>query len=113
GRRLHREGGAASGPDRQRGRAPRLELRDPPHRPARERIVAGAACAHDIVRRAAAAAAGNAAGGRGRIMIGGLPLAFTAPWILLGLIALPLLWWLLRLVPPRPRRVAFPPTRIL
>ncbi|HEX5777220.1 MAG TPA: DUF4159 domain-containing protein [Xanthobacteraceae bacterium] len=46
-------------------------------------------------------------------MIAGLPLAFTAPFILLGLIALPLLWWLLRLVPPRPRRVAFPPTRIL
>jgi hypothetical protein len=28
-------------------------------------------------------------------------------------LALPVLWWLLRLIPPRPRRVAFPPTRIL
>jgi hypothetical protein len=46
-------------------------------------------------------------------MIAGLPLAFASPLILLGLLALPLLWWLLRLVPPRPRRVAFPPTRIL
>jgi hypothetical protein len=46
-------------------------------------------------------------------MIPGLPLAFTSPLILLGLLALPLLWWLLRLVPPTPRRIAFPPTRIL
>lgn len=46
-------------------------------------------------------------------MIAGLPLAFTSPFILLGLLALPVLWWLLRLIPPRPRRIAFPPTRIL
>ena len=43
----------------------------------------------------------------------GLPLGFTSPLLLLALAALPLLWWLLRLVPPRPRRIAFPPTRIL
>jgi hypothetical protein len=43
----------------------------------------------------------------------GLPLAFAQPLILLGLIALPVLWWLLRLVPPRPRRISFPPTRLL
>jgi len=43
----------------------------------------------------------------------GLPLAFAQPLALLGLIALPVLWWLLRLVPPRPRRINFPPTRIL
>src|SRR5437870_11675759 len=43
----------------------------------------------------------------------GLPLAFAQPLILLGLIALPVLWWRLRLVPPRPRRIAFPPTRLL
>lgn len=42
-----------------------------------------------------------------------LPLAFTSPLLLLALGALPLLWWLLRLVPPRPRRVVFPPTRLL
>ncbi|HLL26938.1 MAG TPA: DUF4159 domain-containing protein [Xanthobacteraceae bacterium] len=43
----------------------------------------------------------------------GLPLGFTSPLVLLALAALPVLWWLLRLVPPRPRRIAFPPTRIL
>jgi hypothetical protein len=46
-------------------------------------------------------------------MIGGLPLGFAQPLVLLGLLSLPVLWWLLRLVPPRPRRVAFPPTRLL
>jgi hypothetical protein len=46
-------------------------------------------------------------------MIGGLPLAFAQPLVLLGLLSLPLLWWLLRLIPPRPRRVDFPPTRML
>src|SRR5262249_56722489 len=43
----------------------------------------------------------------------GLPLAFAEPLVLLGLISLPALWWLLRLIPPRPRRVHFPPTRLL
>jgi hypothetical protein len=43
----------------------------------------------------------------------GLPIGFAAPWILLTLAALPVLWYLLRLVPPRPRRIAFPPTRLL
>jgi hypothetical protein len=43
----------------------------------------------------------------------GLPLGFTQPLILLGLLSLPLLWWLLRLVPPRPQVVQFPPTRLL
>ncbi|HEY6833753.1 MAG TPA: BatA domain-containing protein, partial [Pseudolabrys sp.] len=46
-------------------------------------------------------------------MIGSLPLAFAQPLVLLGLFALPVLWWLLRLVPPRPRRINFPPTRLL
>ncbi|MEA2927801.1 MAG: hypothetical protein QOG38_229, partial [Hyphomicrobiales bacterium] len=46
-------------------------------------------------------------------MIGGLPLGFASPLILLGLISLPVLWWLSRLVPPRPRRIFFPPTRLL
>ena len=43
----------------------------------------------------------------------GLPLAFAEPLVLLGLLSLPVLWWLLRLIPPRPRRVHFPPTRLL
>ncbi len=46
-------------------------------------------------------------------MIPGLPLAFAQPLVLIALAGLPLLWWLLRLVPPRPRRIAFPPTRLL
>lgn len=46
-------------------------------------------------------------------MIGSLPLAFAQPLILLGLLSLPVLWWLLRLVPPRPQVVSFPPTRLL
>jgi hypothetical protein len=46
-------------------------------------------------------------------VIAGLPLGFAQPLVLLGLLSLPALWWLLRLMPPRPRRVAFPPTRLL
>jgi hypothetical protein len=46
-------------------------------------------------------------------MIGALPLTFTAPWLLVGLASLPVLWWLLRVTPPRPRRIAFPPARLL
>ena len=37
-------------------------------------------------------------------MIAGLPLSFAEPVLLLGLLSLPLLWWLLRVMPPRPRR---------
>ncbi|WKW50909.1 DUF4159 domain-containing protein [Rhodomicrobium lacus] len=47
-------------------------------------------------------------------MIGALQsLSFSAPWMLTGLAALPLIWWLLRATPPRPDTVAFPPTSIL
>ena len=46
-------------------------------------------------------------------MIGGLSLGFAEPLVLLGLLMLPVLWWLLRLIPPRPRRVDFPATRLL
>lgn len=41
------------------------------------------------------------------------PIAFAAPWALLALAAVPALWWLLRLTPPAPRTVAFPPLRLL
>jgi uncharacterized protein DUF4159/aerotolerance regulator-like protein len=41
------------------------------------------------------------------------PIAFLSPWLLAGLLALPVIWWLLRTIPPRPRRLEFPPTRIL
>ena len=40
-------------------------------------------------------------------------LAFLNPWALTALAALPVIYWLLRTVPPRPRLVRFPATRIL
>ncbi len=46
-------------------------------------------------------------------MMAGLPLGFAQPLVLLALLSLPVLWWLLRLIPPQPRRIAFPPTRLL
>ena len=42
-----------------------------------------------------------------------LPLGFASPLVLLGLLSLPVLWWLLRLIPPQPTRIDFPPTRLL
>ncbi len=38
---------------------------------------------------------------------------FAAPWLLLALAALPLLWWLLRITPPTPRTQSFPAIRLL
>ncbi|WP_417416373.1 DUF4159 domain-containing protein [Hoeflea sp.] len=46
-------------------------------------------------------------------MIAGLPFAFGAPAILFGLLALPVIWWLLRLTPPRPQAEPFAPLAIL
>src|SRR6266852_1735422 len=40
-------------------------------------------------------------------------LAFASPWLLAGLIVLPVLWWLLRVTPPAPRRLRFPAIRLL
>jgi len=40
-------------------------------------------------------------------------LSFGAPWILAALAGLPVIWWLLRVTPPAPRRIAFPPLRLL
>jgi len=40
-------------------------------------------------------------------------LSFAVPWLLVALAALPVLWWLLRAVPPAPVRVAFPAIRLL
>ena len=39
--------------------------------------------------------------------------ALAAPWMLLALVGLPLLWWLLRLTPPAPKRLRFPAIRLL
>ncbi len=44
-------------------------------------------------------------------MIGAI--AFTTPLLLLGLVLLPLLWWLLRAVPPTPIRRRFPGVALL
>ena len=41
------------------------------------------------------------------------PITFALPWVLSALLALPLIWWLLRITPPQPNRQAFPPLRIL
>ena len=40
-------------------------------------------------------------------------LAFAQPWALGALIALPAIWWLLRLTPPMPKRIVFPPISLL
>ena len=40
-------------------------------------------------------------------------LAFLNPWLLAALATLPVIYWLLRAVPPRPATIEFPPTRIL
>jgi hypothetical protein len=40
-------------------------------------------------------------------------LSFTSPWILAAFAALPVIWWLLRLTPPRPETVPFPPASLL
>ena len=42
-----------------------------------------------------------------------LPLSFGFPAILWGLLALPVIWWLLRLTPPKPQTEIFPPLKIL
>ncbi|MDO9501610.1 DUF4159 domain-containing protein [Falsiroseomonas sp.] len=41
------------------------------------------------------------------------PITFAAPWLLLALPALPVLWWLLRVTPPAPKRQDFPALRLL
>jgi hypothetical protein len=43
----------------------------------------------------------------------GLPLVFTIPFVLIALTGLPALYFLLRITPPRPRRIPFPPLRLI
>ena len=40
-------------------------------------------------------------------------IGFTAPWLLLTLLALPILWLILRAVPPAPIRRRFPGVALL
>src|SRR6476660_2990696 len=110
GERLCRAGGAASRQDSQRHQQARLAVLDPYHQPLGRGAASVSALGHDGEQ-------GNRAhrdrqSGTKR-MIAGLPLSFAEPFLLLGLLSLPALWWLLRVMPPRPRRVEFPPTRLL
>ncbi|HET7409573.1 MAG TPA: BatA domain-containing protein, partial [Paracoccaceae bacterium] len=40
-------------------------------------------------------------------------LAFLNPWLLAGLAGLPVLWWLMRAIPPSPKRQVFAGVRLL
>ena len=40
-------------------------------------------------------------------------LSFATPWLLATIVLLPLLWWLLKVVPPSPRRQIFPAIALL
>ncbi len=46
-------------------------------------------------------------------MLEALGLGFAAPWALAALALLPIIWWLLKLTPPAPKRVPFPAVRLL
>ena len=46
-------------------------------------------------------------------MFEALPLGFTTPAVLLALVTLPALWLLLRVTPPQPRRIDFPPLKLI
>ena len=41
------------------------------------------------------------------------PFSFAVPWALAGVLILPAIWWLLRLTPPVPTIIRFPPIRLL
>ena len=95
---------------RGRDQQARLAVLDPHHQPLGRRTVAVPALRHDGEQGTRAPV--DRQGGTQR-MIAGLPLSFAEPMLLLGLLSLPVLWWLLRVMPPRPRRIEFPPTRLL
>jgi len=40
-------------------------------------------------------------------------MTFAAPWVLAALVTLPVIWWLLRVNPPAPKRIGFPAIRFL
>ena len=40
-------------------------------------------------------------------------IGFTQPWLLMAFVALPALWWLLRIIPPAPQLIRFPAVRFL
>src|SRR6476660_7946752 len=110
GERLCRAGGAASRQDSQRDQQARLAVLDPHHQPLGRRAAAVPALGHDGEQGKHAHRDRQSGTKR---MIAGLPLSFAEPFLLLGLLSLPVLWWVLRVMPPRPRRIEFPPTRLL
>src|SRR5438270_1896289 len=110
GERLCRAGGAPPRRDSQRDQQARLAVLDPHHEPLGRRTVAVSALRHDGEQGKRAHRDGQS---RAKRMFAGLPLSFAQPLLLLGLLSLPVLWWLLRVMPPRPRRIEFPPTRLL
>ena len=85
------------------GQAARLELHSQPHRSRRLGSAGQGPHGHDL---------GSRDRRRGRPM-SWLPLSFGMPAMLWGLLALPVIWWLLRLTPPRPQSEVFPPLKIL
>ena len=85
----------------------RLDVPHPPHRPAG---IGAAACAPCPPRRPPV----PRQRGRGRTRgMSGLPFAFAYPPVLFALLALPAIWWLMRVFPPRPRMEVLPTTRLL
>src|SRR3954451_2837570 len=83
------------------GQASGLELHGEPYRPARLRGPGPGSHGDDGRFRT------------GRRPLSWLPLSFGFPAVLWGLLALPVIWWLLRLTPPRPQTEVFPPLKIL
>ena len=83
-----------------RGAARRLHVPAASHRSASLRSGAGAR--HGIARS-----------GWSQLRGAALMFSFAAPLALFGLISLPMIYWLLRVTPPRPREIVFPPTKIL
>src|ERR1700735_5622356 len=47
------------------------------------------------------------------LSLGSFAFAFASPWLLLGFVVLPALWWRLRVTPPAPRVLHFPAIRLL
>src|SRR5262249_11806974 len=104
GERLHRPRRAAPRGNSRRDAPARLAVLGAQHRPFGGGVAPVPAWRHD---------GHQGQPDRTPRMDGSLPFAFAQPLMLVGLISLPVLWWLLRLMPPRPRRIDFPPTRLL
>src|SRR5260221_10705414 len=110
GRRLRRARGASPRSDPRRDQQARLAVLDPHHKPLGRRTPAVPAFGHDGEQRQRSHL--NRQSGTKR-MIAGLPLSFAEPFLLLGILSLRVVWWLLGVMPPGPRRIEFPPTRLL